>query len=65
MAKEIEVGCARPTGGPVGEDAPEENKESATPRPGACPTPPIEQQRFRQLPKSIRNFRSWALKFYQ
>ena len=30
MAKEIEVGCARPTGGPVGEDAPEENKESAT-----------------------------------
>lgn len=30
MAKEIEVGCARPTGGPVGEDVPEENIESAT-----------------------------------
>jgi CheY-like chemotaxis protein len=26
--------------------------------------PLFEQRRFRQLPKSIRNFRSWALKFY-
>jgi len=24
MAEEMEVGCARPTGGPVGEEAPEE-----------------------------------------
>jgi len=30
MAAEIEVGCARPTGGPVGEDVSKENKEPAT-----------------------------------
>jgi hypothetical protein len=31
MAEEMEVGCARPTGGPVGEDVPEEEvKEAAT-----------------------------------
>ena len=30
MAEEIEVGCARPTGGPVGEDVPAESKEPAT-----------------------------------
>ena len=28
MAEEIDVGCARPTGGPVGEDVPEEKAES-------------------------------------
>jgi peroxiredoxin (alkyl hydroperoxide reductase subunit C) len=27
MAEEIDVGCARPTGGPVGEDVPEEKPE--------------------------------------
>ena len=27
MPEEAEVGCARPTGGPVGEEAPEENQE--------------------------------------
>jgi peroxiredoxin (alkyl hydroperoxide reductase subunit C) len=31
MAEEMEVGCARPTGGPVGEDVTEEEvKETAT-----------------------------------
>ena len=30
MAEEIDVGCARPTGGPVGEGVPDENKEPAT-----------------------------------
>jgi len=29
MAEEIDVGCARPTGGPVGEAVPEENKTPA------------------------------------
>ena len=27
MAEEVEVGCARPTGGPVGENVEEESKE--------------------------------------
>ena len=30
MAEEIKVGCARPTGGPVGENAPEPAPETAT-----------------------------------
>jgi peroxiredoxin (alkyl hydroperoxide reductase subunit C) len=30
MSEEIDVGCARPTGGPVGEAVPEENKQPAT-----------------------------------
>ena len=30
MAEEMEVGCARPTGGPVGESADEETKEEKT-----------------------------------
>jgi hypothetical protein len=30
MAEEIAFGCARPTGGPVGENDSEQNKESAT-----------------------------------
>ena len=30
MAEEIEVGCARPTGGPVGEDVSKENQEPET-----------------------------------
>jgi peroxiredoxin (alkyl hydroperoxide reductase subunit C) len=29
MAEELPVGCARPTGGPVGEAAPEASKEQA------------------------------------
>ena len=29
MAKEVEAGCARPTGGPVGESPPEETEEKA------------------------------------
>jgi peroxiredoxin (alkyl hydroperoxide reductase subunit C) len=32
MAEELEVGCARPTGGPVGEEVPETPQE-ATPAP--------------------------------
>jgi hypothetical protein len=28
MEEEVEVGCARPTGGPVGDDQPEESGES-------------------------------------
>ena len=30
MAEEIEFGCARPTGGPVGEDVSKENQEPET-----------------------------------
>jgi hypothetical protein len=30
MAEEMEVGCARPTGGPVGEDVAEEQAEEKT-----------------------------------
>lgn len=29
MAEEVKVGCARPTGGPVGEPAPDETTETA------------------------------------
>jgi peroxiredoxin (alkyl hydroperoxide reductase subunit C) len=31
MPEEMEVGCARPTGGPVGEAAPEEDEKETTP----------------------------------
>ncbi len=30
MAEETAVGCARPTGGPVGEEVPETNNQAAT-----------------------------------
>ena len=30
MAEKSEIGCARPTGGPVGEDPPAENSEQQT-----------------------------------
>jgi hypothetical protein len=30
MAEELKVGCARPTGGPVGEPAPKEGQENDT-----------------------------------
>ncbi len=30
MGEEVDVGCARPTGGPVGEDRVEESKEKTT-----------------------------------
>lgn len=30
MAEEMEVGCARPTGGPVGEEAEEQSEEQTT-----------------------------------
>ncbi len=33
MGEEIKAGCARPTGGPVGEPAPEPAGESPTPQP--------------------------------
>jgi hypothetical protein len=37
MGEEIEVGCARPTGGPVGESVEEESTKDATPKKEVSP----------------------------
>lgn len=49
MAEEVEVGCARPTGGPVGEDI-EESKETAQ------QTPQKEVRSMIQVGKKVPDF---------
>lgn len=41
MGEELKAGCARPTGGPVGDPAPETSKDTPNPKPAKEATPMI------------------------
>ena len=49
MGEEMEVGCARPTGGPVGEPEPETQTEKSAPAPGKEKTSMIQVGKKRRI----------------
>ncbi len=51
MPEEMEVGCARPTGGPVGE-----GEQAETPGTEAKPKQPMEAQKMIQVGKKAPDF---------